>query len=63
LQEANIRWFIIDTHGNSCTAAEAALRGVFAPVFTPELHCGRSGGTWISARQVWSKHEGLSPAT
>jgi 1,4-alpha-glucan branching enzyme len=56
LQEANIRWFITDTHG-LLYATPRPRYGVFAPVFT---HNGIAafGRDLDSARQVWSKHEG-----
>jgi 1,4-alpha-glucan branching enzyme len=56
LQEANLRWFILDSHG-LLHAQPKPRYGVFAPVFTP-------GGIAAFARdpesskQVWSKHEG-----
>ncbi|MCI0744347.1 MAG: DUF1957 domain-containing protein [Verrucomicrobia subdivision 3 bacterium] len=56
LQEAGIRWFIIDTHGLMYGRPRPRY-GVFAPVFT---HNGIAafGRDLDSARQVWSKHEG-----
>jgi 1,4-alpha-glucan branching enzyme len=56
LQEANIRWFIIDTHG-LLHAQPRPRYGVFAPVFTPN-GIAAFGRDLESARQVWSKHEG-----
>ena len=56
LQEANIRWFIIDTHG-ILHARPRPRYGVFAPVFTPN-GIAAFGRDLDSARQVWSKHEG-----
>ncbi len=56
LQEANIRWFIIDTHG-LLHARPRPRYGVFAPVFTPN-GIAAFGRDLDSARQVWSKHEG-----
>jgi 1,4-alpha-glucan branching enzyme len=56
LQEANIRWFIMDTHG-LLHARPRPRYGVFAPVFTPNC-IAAFGRDLDSARQVWSKHEG-----
>ena len=56
LQEANIRWFIIDTHG-MLHARPRPRYGVFAPIFTPN-GIAAFGRDLDSARQVWSKHEG-----
>ena len=56
LQEANIRWFIIDTHG-LLHARPRPRYGVFAPIFTPN-GIAAFGRDLDSARQVWSKHEG-----
>jgi 1,4-alpha-glucan branching enzyme len=56
LQEANIRWFITDTHG-VLHATPRPRYGVFAPLFTPNC-IAAFGRDLDSARQVWSKHEG-----
>ena len=56
LQEANIRWFITDTHG-LLHANPRPRYGVFAPVFTPN-GIAAFGRDLDSAKQVWSKHEG-----
>lgn len=56
LQEAGIRWFIIDTHG-ILFATPRPRYGVFAPVFTPN-GIAAFGRDLDSARQVWSKDEG-----
>ncbi|MBI5774841.1 MAG: DUF1957 domain-containing protein [Verrucomicrobia bacterium] len=56
LQEANIRWFITDTHG-ILHAHPRPRYGVFAPVFTPN-GIAAFGRDLDSARQVWSRHEG-----
>jgi 1,4-alpha-glucan branching enzyme len=56
LQEANIRWFITDSHG--LTRAQPQPRyGLFAPIFTSKgiAAFGRDRET---ARQVWSRDEG-----
>ncbi len=56
LQEANIRWFITDTHG-LLHATPRPRYGVFAPIFT-ENGIAAFGRDLDSAKQVWSKHEG-----
>lgn len=56
LQEANIRWFITDTHG-VLHASPRPRYGVFAPLFTPN-GIAAFGRDLDSARQVWSRHEG-----
>ncbi len=56
LQEAGIRWFIIDTHG-ILHANPRPRYGVFAPLFTKN-GLAAFGRDLDSARQVWSKQEG-----
>lgn len=56
LQEANIRWFITDTHG-VLHARPRPRYGVFAPIFTPN-GIAAFGRDLESAKQVWSKQEG-----
>jgi len=56
LQEAEIRWFIVDTHG-LLHAQPRPRFGVFAPIFTPN-GLAAFGRDLDSAKQVWSKHEG-----
>ncbi len=56
LQEANIRWFITETHG-ILHANPRPRYGVFAPLFTPN-GIAAFGRDLDSAKQVWSKHEG-----
>ena len=56
LQEANIRWFIVDTHG-VLQARPRPRAGVFAPVLTPEK-VAAFGRDRDSAREVWSREEG-----
>jgi 1,4-alpha-glucan branching enzyme len=56
LQEADIRWFILDTHG-LLHAHPRPRYGTFAPVFTPN-GVAVFGRDFDSSRQVWSKHEG-----
>src|SRR5918996_2553902 len=56
LQEANIRWFVLDAHGLMFGKPRPA-RSIYAPCYTP-------AGPAIfardrhSSRQVWSAHEG-----
>lgn len=56
LQEANIRWFIVDSHG-LLHAHPRPRYGVFAPVFTPN-GLAVFGRDMESSRQVWSRTEG-----
>ena len=56
LQEAGIRWFVLDTHG-LLHASPRPRYGVYAPVFTPN-GIAAFGRDLDSAKQVWSKHEG-----
>lgn len=56
LREANIRWFVTETHG-ILHAQPRPRYGVFAPVFTAE-GVAAFGRDHDSARQVWSKDEG-----
>lgn len=56
LQEADIRWFTLDTHG-LLHAQPRPRYGTFAPVFTPN-GVAVFGRDFDSSRQVWSKHEG-----
>lgn len=56
LQEAGIRWFILDTHG-LLHANPRPRFGNFAPVFTPH-GLAAFGRDLDSARQVWSRHAG-----
>ena len=56
LQEANIRWFILDTHGILHAHPRPRL-GTFAPIYTPN-GVAAFGRDFDSSRQVWSKHEG-----
>ncbi len=56
LQEANLRWFITDTHG-ILHAHPRPRYGVFAPIFTPN-GIAAFGRDLESAKQVWSKNEG-----
>jgi 1,4-alpha-glucan branching enzyme len=56
LQEANIRWFIVDSHG-LLHANPRPRYGVFAPVFTPN-GIAAFARDMESSRQVWSRTEG-----
>jgi len=56
LQEANIRWFILDTHG-VLHARPRPRCGTFAPIFTPN-GIAVFGRDYDSSRQVWSQREG-----
>ena len=56
LQEANIRWFVTDTHG-LLHARPRPRYGVYAPVYTPN-GVAAFGRDFESAKQVWSKQEG-----
>jgi len=56
LQEANLRWFITDTHG-LLHARPRPAGGVFAPVFTPH-GIAAFGRDRHSAEQVWSRTGG-----
>ncbi|MCL4176778.1 MAG: DUF1957 domain-containing protein [Verrucomicrobia bacterium] len=56
LQEANIRWFILDTHG-VLHATPRPRYGVFAPLFTPN-GVAAFGRDLETAKQVWSRQEG-----
>lgn len=56
LQEADIRWFIVDAHGLLHGNPQPRY-GVFAPVFTTN-GVAAFGRDLESSRQVWSRHEG-----
>jgi 1,4-alpha-glucan branching enzyme len=56
LQEANLRWFVVDSHG-LLHARPRPRYGVFAPVFTPN-GIAAFGRDMESSRQVWSRTEG-----
>jgi 1,4-alpha-glucan branching enzyme len=56
LREANIRWFILDSHG-LLHARPQPRYGVFAPIFTPG-GLAAFGRDHASAKQVWSRYEG-----
>ncbi len=56
LQEANLRWFVLDAHG-LMHATPRPQRAVYAPCYTPAgpAALARDRG---SSRQVWSAHGG-----
>ncbi len=56
LQEAEIRWFVMDTHG-LMFAHPAPQFGVYAPAFTPS-GVAAFARDLESSRQVWSAQEG-----
>ncbi len=56
LQQAGLRWFIVDAHG-LLHATPRPRFGVFAPVFTPN-GLAAFGRDLDSARQVWSRQAG-----
>ena len=56
LREANLRWFVVDTHG-LMHANPRPRYAVFAPIFT-RSGVAVFGRDHDSARQVWSRHEG-----
>jgi 1,4-alpha-glucan branching enzyme len=56
LLEANLRWFIIDSHG-LLRARPRPCFALFAPIFTPN-GIAVFGRDPHSARQVWSRQEG-----
>jgi len=56
LQEANLRWFVVDSHG-LLHAHPRPRYGVFAPIFTPN-GIAVFGRDLESSRQVWSRTEG-----
>ncbi|MGV3773764.1 MAG: glycoside hydrolase family 57 protein [Verrucomicrobiales bacterium] len=56
LQEANIRWFMTETHG-VLHARPRPRYGTFAPIYTPN-GIAAFGRDYDSAKQVWSRNEG-----
>jgi 1,4-alpha-glucan branching enzyme len=56
LQEANLRWFITDTHG-ILNARPKPRYATFAPIFTPK-GIAAFGRDPDSSRQVWSRQAG-----
>ena len=56
LKEANIRWFVTETHG-VLYARPQPRYGTYAPIFTGN-GVAAFGRDFESARQVWSRNEG-----
>jgi 1,4-alpha-glucan branching enzyme len=56
LQEANLRWFVTDTHG-ILHAHPRPRYATFAPIFTPK-GIAAFGRDPDCSRQVWSRHAG-----
>jgi 1,4-alpha-glucan branching enzyme len=56
LQEAKIRWFILDAHG-LMFGKPRPLRSIYAPCYTPAGPAAFARDR-DSSRQVWSAHEG-----
>ena len=56
LQEANLRWFVTDTHG-VMHAHPRPRYATFAPIFTPK-GVAAFGRDPDCSRQVWSRHAG-----
>ena len=56
LQEANIRWFVLDAHG-LLFANPQPRRAIYAPCYTPAGPAAFARDR-DSSRQVWSAHEG-----
>src|SRR6266403_871229 len=56
LQEANIRWFVLDAHG-LLFGKPRPRRSIYAPCYTPSGPAAFARD-WDSSRQVWSAHEG-----
>lgn len=56
LQEANIRWFVLDAHG-VMLGKPRPQRAVYAPYYTPAGPAAYARDR-DSSRQVWSAHEG-----
>src|SRR6266516_2968546 len=56
LQEANIRWFVLDAHG-LLFGKPRPRRSIYAPCYTPSGPAAFARDC-DSSRQVWSAHEG-----
>ena len=56
LQEANIRWFVLDAHG-LLFGKPRPRRSIYAPCYTPSGPAAFARDR-DSSRQVWSAHEG-----
>ncbi|PYL53169.1 MAG: DUF1957 domain-containing protein, partial [Verrucomicrobia bacterium] len=56
LQEANVRWFVLDAHG-LLFGKPRPCRSIYAPCYTPSGPAAFARDR-DSSRQVWSAHEG-----
>src|SRR5262245_32095968 len=56
LQEANVRWFVLDTHG-LLFGSPRPRRSIYAPCYTPVGPAAFARDS-DSSRQVWSSHGG-----
>ena len=56
LQEANLRWFVVDAHG-MLFGTPRPCRSIYAPCYTPAGPAGFARNPEAS-RRVWSAHEG-----
>jgi 1,4-alpha-glucan branching enzyme len=56
LQEANLRWFVVDAHG-LIFGTPRPCRSIYAPCYTPAGPAAFARDPH-AARQVWSAHEG-----
>jgi len=56
LQEANLRWFVVDAHG-LLFGMPRPCRSIYAPCYTPAGPAAFARDPDVS-RQVWSAHEG-----
>ena len=56
LQEANLRWFVVDAHG-LLFGTPRPCRSIYAPCYTPAGPAAFARDPH-SSRQVWSAHEG-----
>src|SRR4030095_16455842 len=56
LAEANLRWFVVDTHG-LLHARPRPVYAAYAPIITPS-GLAAFGRDPESAQQVWSRHQG-----
>jgi 1,4-alpha-glucan branching enzyme len=56
LQEANLRWFVVDAHGLLFGMSQPC-RSIYAPCYTPAGPAAFARDP-VASRQVWSAHEG-----
>jgi 1,4-alpha-glucan branching enzyme len=56
LQEGNLRWFVVDSHGLTF-GIPRPCRSIYAPCYTPAGPAAFARDPLVS-RQVWSAHEG-----